>query len=267
MSGQVNRVQGALFELPPARPAPERPSRLLMRNSRLRRDPERIWNWTLPALAAELPSGRKIVTCPSAGTCADICYALFGTYRFRNVLERHVANLRFVVEDLEGWERVMRAELGARRFRGAAVRIHDAGDFFSDAYLAAWLRIIDARREVFFYAYTKEVRRFKRMVEPQPPPNLAWVYSLGGKHDAMLDLATDRVADVFPTEAAITEAGWHSQAPSDLLAVRGPSPVGMSVNRIPTAVRLLGNRTLGQMQQESDRRKRALRASRRGKPL
>ncbi|WP_435830545.1 GP88 family protein [Nonomuraea fuscirosea] len=253
-----------MFEIWSAKLATARPSPLLMRNARLRRDPAHIWNWTLPALRAELPSGQKIVTCPSAGTCADICYALFGTYRWRPVQERHVRNLRFVVEDLEGWEQAMRAELGARRFRGAAVRIHDAGDFFSDAYLSAWLRIITARPGVFFYAYTKEVMRFRRLVEPKPPPNLAWVYSLGGKHDGQLDPAVDRVADVFPTEAAIADAGWHSQEASDLLAVQGPSPVGMSVNRIPAAVRLLGDRTLAQMQQESDRRKRALRASRRG---
>jgi hypothetical protein len=46
-------------------------------------------------------------------------------------------------------------------------------------YLAAWLRICRNRPDVNFYAYTKEVRRFRRLVEPDPPPNLLWVYSYG----------------------------------------------------------------------------------------
>ena len=57
--------------------------------------------------------------------------------------------------------------------------MHDAGDFFSDDYLQAWLRIRRARPDLHFYAYTKEVSRFRRLVEPDPPPNFLWVYSYG----------------------------------------------------------------------------------------
>ena len=39
----------------------------------------------------------------------------------------------------------------------------------SDAYLQAWLRICRARPCVNFYAYTKEVDRFRRLAEPHPP--------------------------------------------------------------------------------------------------
>ncbi|MDX3100495.1 GP88 family protein [Nonomuraea angiospora] len=264
MTAAGGNRQFALFDEPPRKPV--RPSRLLRQNRQLKR--EGIWNWTLPALEAELPSGRKVVTCPSAGTCADICYARFGFYQFPGVRAAHVANLAFVVEDLPGWEAAMRAELGARRFRGAWIRVHDSGDYFSDAYLAAWLRIMAARPEVSFYAYTKEVARFRRLVEPDPPPNFLWCYSLGGKHDGSLDVATARVADVFPTEEAITATAdpvWHSQAESDLLAVLGPSPVGMAANRIPAALRRLGDRRLSEMQQESDElRRQRRRISRKG---
>ena len=61
----------------------------------------------------------------------------------------------------------MTAELAAPRFMGTWIRIHDAGDFFSDDYLAAWLRVIRASARVNFYAYTKEVDRFRRLVEPR----------------------------------------------------------------------------------------------------
>jgi hypothetical protein len=72
----------------------------------------------------------------------------------------------------------MLTELGAKRFQGAWIRVHDSGDF-SDDYLAAWLRICRARPDLNFYAYTKEVDRFRRLVESDPPANFLWVYSYG----------------------------------------------------------------------------------------
>ena len=42
---------------------------------------------------------------------------------------------------------------------------------FNILYLPAWLRICHARPDVNFYAYTKEVDRFRRLVEADPPPN------------------------------------------------------------------------------------------------
>ena len=89
-----------------------------------------------------------------------------------------------------------------------------------------------ARQRTRFYAYTKEVAAFRDLVEPSPPRNFWWVYSYGGTQDSTLDATTDRVADVFPNEQSITDAGWHSQEESDLLAVLGPTPVGIPANNI-----------------------------------
>lgn len=147
----------------------------------------------------------------------------------------------------------MTAELGARRFDGKWVRVHDSGDFFSDDYTCAWLDIMRARPNVQFYAYTKEVDRIRRLVIPAAPPNFRWCFSLGGKQDHLLDLSTDRVADVFPTEEAIIAAGWHSQHADDRLAVLGPAPVGMSANRIPHFLKILDGRRFSQWQAEDPR--------------
>ena len=51
------------------------------------------------------------------------------------------------------------------------------------------LRIMRASPWVTFYAYTKEISRFKRLVEPEPPLNFHWIYSFGGKEDHLIDLA------------------------------------------------------------------------------
>ncbi|MEU8132175.1 GP88 family protein [Streptodolium elevatio] len=243
----------------------QRPARLLRQNRELRAIG--VWNWTLPAWAGRFPppDGRTYNTCPSAGVCRHVCYARHGTYTWPVVRARHQANLRLVLDDLSGWEAAMTAELGAARFRGSWIRIHDSGDFFSDAYLLAWLRVIRARPFVNFYAYTKEVARFRLLVEPDPPPNFLWVYSLGGTQDEALDPARDRVADVFPDAAAIEAAGWHSQEASDLLAVLGPRLVGIPANRIPQFLKQQRNRTFGSWQAEVNARRRA-RHDRRGAP-
>jgi hypothetical protein len=229
----------------------QRPKRLLSRANRdLARDG--IWSWTIPALAARLPNGTTFRTCPAAGVCAQVCFARSGTYNFPAVKAAHLRNLLYVIEDPKGWERAMIAELAHPRFVGAHVRIHAAGDFFSDSYARAWLRIIRATPDTSFYAYTKELIRHDRILEPERPPNAVWIISLGGIYDRYVDMDRHRVCDVFPTEEAIAEAGWHSQAASDLLAPYGPTPVAMAANDHPHLRKRQGGRTFGEWQREID---------------
>jgi hypothetical protein len=219
-------------------------------NANLRRD--HIYAWTLPALTAQLPSGKNFVTCPAAGVCARLCFARTGSYRYANVRAAHLRNLLLTLEDLPGFEQQMTQEVQHRRYQGAHVRVHDAGDFYSDAYLQAWLRIAASAPGVSFYCYTKEIRRFLRLVEGgQAPPNFRWCYSLGGREDHLIPPGA-RIADVFPDEESITEAGYSSQAASDLLAVFGPPKVGMAANRIPELRKRQGNKTFGELQIERD---------------
>jgi hypothetical protein len=238
-----------------------RPAKLLTQNREMKAIG--VWNWTLPAWAGRLPDGRTYNTCPSAGVCRQVCYARNGTYLWPVVKAKHQANLRFVLDDLAGWEVAMVTELGARKFIDGWIRIHDSGDFFCDEYLLAWLRIMHARPRVKFYAYTKEVNRFRRLVQPSPPPNFWWVYSYGGTQDAALDPQVDRVADVFGDEAAITAAGWSSQEASDLLAVLGPRLVGVPANRIPAFLTRLAGRRFSDWQADVDAEREAKHKSRR----
>ncbi|SDW39491.1 hypothetical protein SAMN05216215_10039 [Saccharopolyspora shandongensis] len=242
-----------------ANPSPARPRRLLTQNREMRAIG--AWNWTLPAWAGRLPDGRTYNTCPSAGVCREVCYARHGAYLWPVVRAKHQANLQFVLDDLSGWEQAMLGELAAPRFRGGWIRIHDSGDFFSDAYLASWLRIMRQRTGVNFYCYTKEIRRFRALVEPDPPANFLWVYSYGGTQDSELT-ASDRVADVFPDEASIDAAGWSSQDASDLLAVLGPKLVGVPANRIPHFLRRLQGRRFSEWQAEVDAERHTRRTAR-----
>ena len=222
------------------------PERMITQNAYLR--PHGIFTFSIPALAGRFDDGTPYVTCPAAGVCAAVCYARTGTFRFPKVLAKHQRNLLRIKQDLPRWKGDMLEELAAPRLRGGKyLRIHDAGDFFSDPYLAAWLDIARATPDVTFYSYTKEVARFKRLVASDPPANWRWVYSYGGKEDHLIEPG-DRVADVFPNEEAITAAGHHSNAASDLLAVLGPSPVGMTQNNHPHLRRRIGERTFREWQ-------------------
>lgn len=240
----------------------------------MRRD--RVWNWTLPAATTTLPDGRHVNVCPAADACVRLCYARVNSYRFSNVVAAHQRNLARVLDDLDGWEREMTDEVAARRFRpsgnprlphlidwidpdpwardwmrsgGAAVRIHDAGDFFDDEYTRAWLRIAEATPDVLFYAYTKEVPRFRAIVEPHAPVNFRWLFSFGGRFDSMIDPDVDRHAEVFPDVESLDASGYVSQSESDLLAVLAPTTrIGIPANNIPQIRRRMDGRTFGQAQ-------------------
>jgi hypothetical protein len=208
-----------------------------------------VFNWTLPAWAIRLSDGRTFNVCPNAGICAKLCYARNGTYTFPAVRAAHERNLRLVLDHLAVWERWMLDEL-RHRCRGKHVRIHDSGDFFSDAYLEAWLRIMRLSPWATFYAYTKEVSRFKRVVEPNPPPNFLWIYSLGGKEDILIDREHDRHADVFPDKASAVAAGYSTQEASDLFAIYSPPRVGIIANNIPAFRKRQGAHSFSDLQRK-----------------
>ena len=228
---------------------------MLKQNSELR--PHRIWNWTLPAWYATLSDGKRFMTCPSAGICAQFCYARNGTYMFKNVLSAHKKNLEHVLQNPDGWKALIVKELQSKRFRptgvqrelpiaiemvdpllhdwvkngGAAVRIHDSGDFFADWYYELWIEIATLVPDVLFYAYTKEVEMTRGRAFPR---NFRVLFSTGGTQDKLIDPEIDRHADVFPNAEAIAAAGYESQDASDLLAILLPTTkIGISANRIP----------------------------------
>lgn len=228
-----------------------RPAKLLSQNSELR--PDGIFNWTLPAFAIKLTNGTNFNVCPNAGACASFCYARNGTYNFSNVKNRHIANLEYILEEPQQWFGQMLAEVSKPKMAGKYVRIHDAGDFFSEDYLNLWLKIAEMTPQVTFYCYTKEVAMFKRLVEGKCPDNFKYLYSMGGKEDHLINKETDRHAEVFPDDAAILDAGYANQDASDLLAITLPSTkIGIPANNIKHFNKKMAGRTFGELQHERD---------------
>lgn len=219
-------------------------------NANLRRDG--IFVWSIPAMNARLSDGRNFVTCPHAGVCAKLCYARSGTYQFSNVKAAHLRNLEATLNDLSGWTREVINELMAPKFRGGkAVRIHDAGDFYSLDYLNAWVLIAQATPDVLFYAYTKEVAMVKEVVLPS---NFAILFSKGGTQDHLIN-ENDRHAEVFPDLESLIAAGYMDQEGSDLHAVTLPTTkIGIVANNIKHLKKRQGIKSFGTLQTEQDER-------------
>jgi len=254
--------------------------RMLTQNRELRED--NVWSWTLPAAKIRLTDGTWFNVCPHADACVNVCYARQGTYIFPKVRAAHVRNLEWTLDDLDGWAEAMTVELSHKRFRptgtprvgafpegdtpdpllarwagagGAAVRIHDAGDFYSDEYLSAWKQIAAATPDVLFYAYTKEVTLVRSNSTPTPE-NFRVLFSLGGSEDHLIDRDEDRFADVFPDHESLDAAGFSTQFANDLHAVTMESKkVGIPQNNIAAFRKRLGGRTFGEVQDERNARR------------
>ena len=265
---------------------------LLRQNSELAR--LRVWNWTLPAGPVILDDGRRVNVCPNADACLALCYARKNAYIFRDVRAAHLRNLARILDDLDEWIVEMIAELDHPRHRfngrtrldlldvidpadrwalswaragGSAVRIHDAGDFLSDDYLRAWLTIADEVPDVLFYAYTKEVSRFRRVTAAGTPENFRWLYSLGGREDHLLDLDADRHAEVFATSTALDDASYVDQEESDLLAVlHRETRIGIVSNNIPQIRTRMAGQSFGEIQRARTERRIEIKTRRPGAP-
>jgi hypothetical protein len=223
------------------------PVKYLLTNGNRELRADGIFTWTLPALAAKLSTGKNMLVCPSAGVCAQLCYARSGTYNFSNVKKAHTRNLELIVDDAEGWKNQLTNELKAKRYQGGkSVRVHDSGDFFTEQYFLLWLDIAKENPHVFFYAYTKEVAMVKKH---ELPDNFVIIFSMGGTQDHLVDKEKDRHADVFPSIEALEEAGYSDQEESDLLAATLPTTkIGIVVNNIPHLKKKQGQETFGTLQ-------------------
>lgn len=112
-----------------------------------------IWN---------LPHGS---TCPGATEmCKRYCYAFKAERLYKQVLGFRQRN--YVMSLREDFAARMIAQLKKLRVV-RAVRIHESGDFYNQAYLDKWTQIAKAFPDIIFTAYTKSLHldfsRFKRL--------------------------------------------------------------------------------------------------------
>lgn len=134
------------------------------------------------------------------------------------------------------------------------IRIHVAGDMFSQAYLEAWAMLACERPDVLFYAYTKSLKywlelRSRRAV----PKNLILTASYGGRDDGLIKKNRLRYAKVvYSVEQAeslgldIDHDDSHAADPSKwrqsfALLIHGTQPAGSVAGKAVKALKGLGS--------------------------
>ena len=190
-----------------------------------------VFNWTIPAYKSLDGS----TTCPSASKCIQGCYARQGAYIWTNTKQAHQNKLDLAkhADFADIMIYTIDNKLKRAKNKKVYIRIHDSGDFFSLDYTLSWFRVMNAFKgidNIEFYAYTKEVERFKALNTHYSdiyPTNFKCIYSLGGKNDKMINQTKDRHARVFQTETELLERGYIDVSQNDLLALTDNPKIGL----------------------------------------
>lgn len=178
----------------------QRPKEIIRQNAKLAKSSGgniAIYNLSLPAMMGlivdEATNEFKIInTCPSAGACKVYCYATKGGYiQYKDVSLAQSQTLNFLINNWEGFKYRLLGELElikkkfAKTDTDVYLRWHDAGDFFSDKYLALAYEIARECPDVTFYAYTKRVGM---ATSGEVPDNFIFNFSLDaiGKEKELL---------------------------------------------------------------------------------
>jgi ferredoxin len=148
-------------------------------NTKLKKSRENgnmILSWSLPAGD----------TCINAGACRRICYAKKGNFLYENVRNAHIKNYKLSLSDEFVSVIVAEVQKYARMYKNLYVRIHDAGDFYSEEYFDKWVSIALACPDVIFYGYTKMIRMLNSK-RYDIPFNMTVIQSYGGTEDKSID--------------------------------------------------------------------------------
>lgn len=129
------------------------------------------------------------------------------------------------------------------------IRIHSDGDFFSLAYMKAWVNVIEENPHRLFYAYTKSIPHWLKLRDLLPP-NLVLTASMGGLFDRDAEANGLRSATVVfhPDEAE--QRGWEIDhddslaqsptAPSFALLLHNTQPAGSEASKALSLMRKQG---------------------------
>lgn len=178
-------------------------------------------------LIFNLPAGK---TCPGAMFCKSFavvdsngkrtiadgphtefrCFAASSEVQYDAVFINRAENLQTIVQYLsigiEHAAQQMNVALQHHRTRKTElVRIHESGDFFSIAYLQAWIQVAIMNPDLKFYCYSKSLEFF---MDQALPSNFYLTASYGGKFDHLIEQGCfPRYSKVFMTDADANAAG------------------------------------------------------------
>ena len=176
-------------------------------------------------LIFNLPAGK---TCPGAMFCKSFavvdsngkrkiqdgehtefrCFAASSEVQYDAVYHNRANNLQMIVDAIRDGSAADLIHTSIQQFRTKKtklVRIHESGDFFSGAYLDAWIEVAHRNPDLKFYCYSKSLQLFLNF---KLPANFYMTASYGGKWDHLIDEGFfTRYAKVFMTDDDANRAG------------------------------------------------------------
>tara|TARA_R110000868_G_scaffold144788_2_gene364208 strand:+ start:325 stop:936 length:612 start_codon:yes stop_codon:yes gene_type:complete len=188
-------------------------TQLLTQNSKLKKTSKslnlRVFNFGIPAYKSA--SGK--LTCPMADECIKFCYAKKGAYIWSNV--KPAFEKRYELSKTDNFVFEMNAEILKKK--PDYVRVHDSGDYYSQAYLNKWIEIAIHNPSVRFYSYTNMV---DMMLKTSLPDNYDIIFSDSGKQKHLIDDRKHRHTKIFSTKDDLVFAGYTDASSVDLMATR-----------------------------------------------
>jgi len=186
---------------------------LLTQNSKLKKTSKslglRVFNFGIPAYKSA--SGK--LTCPFADACVKFCYARKGAYIWSNV--QPAFEKRYQLSKTDDFVNKMNQEIIKKK--PDYVRVHDSGDYYSNAYLRKWLDIAIHNPQVRFYSYTNCVEMFQKIDLPE---NYDVIFSDSGKQKHLIRTSKDRYTNIFTSEQKLNRAGFVNASKIDLYATK-----------------------------------------------
>lgn len=173
----------------------------------------------IPADHTFVKGRERLNTCPGAKACRGVCFAKQGGYRFPGTIKAREHNLALTLSP--GFVEMVVEDLSRKRAANT-IRIHDSGDFYSQGYFDKWCAIARALPHLTFFAYTKSLH----LNLSGAPDNLKVTQSLGGKHDALVNLRRPH-SRIFASHAARKRARYIDGNVSDAPAIQGLVKIGL----------------------------------------
>lgn len=136
------------------------------------------------------------------------CFAASSEAQYPATFASRAHNLQTIVEALRDGSAADLINEGIQSHRTKntkLVRIHESGDFFSGAYLDAWIEVAHRNPDLKFYCYSKSLQLF---VNFKLPANFYMTASYGGKFDYLIDEGFfTRYSKVVMNDAEAEELG------------------------------------------------------------
>jgi hypothetical protein len=130
--------------------------------------------------------------------------------------------------------------------KATVIRVHVAGDFFSQAYFNAWMEVAKKRTDIIFYAYTKSIGYWVNQLG-NIPSNFKLNASYGGKQDSLIEQYNLKYAKVvFSVEQAVNlkidhdDTSAYMRDESFCLLIHNTQPKGSEASKALSKLRKLG---------------------------